>query len=78
MASPKDFKGISFKPIKFPEWKHKLIKFFAAFLFIKKVKYVILIHDFETKEKNGRTRPRAAKPRVSSNASRRTDTGSKK
>jgi hypothetical protein len=70
--------GMTLETLEFPEWKHSVLKFVARLLFLKRTNYVILIHSLkETKEENGRTRPRITKPRVSSDASRRASNGSK-
>lgn len=42
-----ELNGITLSVADFPNWKHSLIKWFARLLFIRKVKYVIVIHDME-------------------------------
>lgn len=38
----------------YPEWKHKVLKFVARLLFLKRTNYVILVHTIETKDDNDR------------------------
>ncbi len=70
--------GLSLETLEFPEWKHSILKFVARLLFLKRTNYVILIHSYTEMEdgNDGRTRPRATKPRIPSNAPRRANKGS--
>jgi hypothetical protein len=71
--------GLALETLEFPEWKHSVLKFVARMLFLKRTNYVILIHSYtEMKDDNdGRTGPTTTKPRISSDASRRANKGSK-
>jgi hypothetical protein len=46
--------GVPLGVLNFPEWKHKILKFVAHLLFLKRTKYVILVHTIKTKDDDGR------------------------
>jgi hypothetical protein len=47
MSTPLDGRSLTLTPVDFPEWKHKVLKFVASLLLIKRANYILVIHSLE-------------------------------